>query len=127
MSWKNIRLELAGTERFPQGSASRAYLLRLPLDDSGFIDRMALETNPRQASVRRFWASEPDMHGNVEVNSSGWIFRCNGAIQSEKVAHFEPQPLIEGREVIVKEADGAHLPFRVARVTDLRQSAAKAK
>jgi hypothetical protein len=42
MTWKSIRLELARTKEFPEGSASRAYLLRLPLDDRGRIYESAL-------------------------------------------------------------------------------------
>ena len=42
MNWRSIRLELARTKEFPEGSASRAYLLRLPLDEKGLIDEQAL-------------------------------------------------------------------------------------
>ena len=127
MSWKNIRLELAGTESFPQGSASRAYLLRLPLDPAGLIDPGALASNPAKATVRRFWASEPDLHGHVVPNSCGWLFRCDGGRMPESVMHFAPQALIENRKVMVREADGTFLPYRVASVTDLRQAACNAK
>ena len=58
MNWKRIRLELARTEGFPEGSANRAYLLRLPLDSNGFIDEAARSNRPRWATVRRFWPSE---------------------------------------------------------------------
>ena len=34
MSWKSLRLELARTKEFPNGSPAHAYLLHLPLDDS---------------------------------------------------------------------------------------------
>ena len=42
MTWQSIRLELARTPDFPDGSASRAYLLRLPLHRDGLIDEEAL-------------------------------------------------------------------------------------
>ena len=31
MTWKTIRLELARTPEYPEGSAAHAYVLRLPL------------------------------------------------------------------------------------------------
>ena len=39
MTWKTIRLQLARTPKFPQGSAAHAYVLRLPIDDNGMIER----------------------------------------------------------------------------------------
>jgi hypothetical protein len=41
-TWNLVRLELAGTSEYPEGSASRAYMLRVPLDDAGLIDEAAL-------------------------------------------------------------------------------------
>ena len=65
MTWKSVRLELAKTREFPNGSASRAYLLRLPLTDDGRIDEVALEELPDQATVRRLWPSEADVSGHL--------------------------------------------------------------
>src|SRR5205807_1664582 len=64
-NWKNVRLELAPNEEFPVGSVSRAYLIRLPLDDSDLVDLSALEEYPHRAIVRRFWSNEPDETGLV--------------------------------------------------------------
>src|SRR5690349_8889466 len=60
MIWRSIRLELASTGEFPGGSVSRTFLVNLPLDDHDAVDRAALARNPRRATVRRHWSTEPD-------------------------------------------------------------------
>ena len=127
MNWKNIRLELAATGGFPHGSPSRAYHLRLPLDATGLVDRGAYGRNPKQATVRRFWASEPDLYGFVEPNSDGWQFHWSKGGGSDAAVHLPSQPLIQDGEVTVHEADGTELRFRVARVTNPRQAVSTAK
>ena len=61
--WNVVRLELARTPDFPEGSASRAYMLRVPLDRQGLIDEASLLSRPAMATVRRFWPNEPDQTG----------------------------------------------------------------
>ena len=75
MNWKAIRLELARTSDFPNGSASRAYLMRLPLRDDGAIDEGALDEAPEQATVVDEGANEvsffPADHRLVEGPAGG--------------------------------------------------------
>lgn len=116
MNWKTIRLELASTEDHPSGSAGRSYLIRLPLNDAGLVDEAALSRHPDYATVRRFWPSEPDRAGLVERTDSGWALRCNGGRNEEIIAWLGTQPLELEKQVIVTEADGRRLPFRVASI-----------
>ena len=117
MSWKSIRLELARTSDFPQGSASRAYLLRLPLGDNGLIDEPVLRATPARATVRRFWPNEPDMAGYVLPASGGWVFSYEpGEEDDEAVFHLENHPIRLGEYVTLTEPDGRQLPFRVASI-----------
>lgn len=110
MDWKTIRLELARTRDFPLGSVSRGYLIRLPLDDSGSIDDAALARNPQRATVRRFWSTEPDESGRAIQENGHLRLRCFG----------KPDRLLGSRsfdvggQVIVSDAEGVPLPFRVA-------------
>lgn len=113
MTWKCIRLDLARTEDFPQGSAGRSYLLRLPLGEDGRIDEAALRGNPGHATVRRFWPSQPDMIGSVVRTASGWAF-CYEPEEGERHFHFEAGPMRLGGEIVLTEPDGSPLPFRVA-------------
>jgi hypothetical protein len=115
MNWLSIRLELARTSEFPQGSASRAYLLRLPLDAEGLIDGAALQRSPARATVHRFWPNEPDMSGYVVHTRRGWAFSYElGEGDDEAIYHIETHPIRIGEYVTLTEPDGRRLPFRVA-------------
>lgn len=114
--WNIVRLELARTPEFPEGSASRAYILRVPLDASGLIDEAALVKRPAMATVRRFWPNERDQSGYLIRHGKGWAFSyAIGDDDDEKVSHLESHPLRTGDYVTVTEPDGISLPFRVAR------------
>lgn len=124
MNWNNIRLELARTPDFPEGSASRAYLLRLPLDDDGFIEERVLRAFPSRATVRRFWPNEADMAGYVIPTPNGWAFSYRiGDEDDEAVFHLETHRLRTGEYITLTEPDGRLLPFRVAAVDALREPA----
>ena len=122
MHWKTIRLELGPTAGFPNGSASRAFVLRAPLDEHGLIDQQAVASDPRRASVRRFWASEADELGQLEYADGAWSFRLSRD-HGGAVFRFVPGPYQLDTMVGVKQPDGAVLPFRVAAVGNLRRFA----
>jgi len=124
MNWKTIRLELARTKDFPEGSASRAFLLRLPIDDDGMIDEAALRQLPAQATVRRFWPNEPDLSGYLIRTPRGWAFSYRvGEEDDETIFHLETHPLRIGEYITLTEPDGRKLPFRVASVRELYRAA----
>lgn len=115
MNWKSIRLELARTKEFPEGSASRAYLLRLPLHEDGLIDEVELQGSPARATVHRFWPNEPDMSGYVIRTPNGWAFSYEmGEEDDEAVFHLETHPMRIDEYITLTEPDGRRLPFRVA-------------
>ena len=114
--WNVVRLELARTPEFPGGSASRAFMLRVPLNRDGLIDEASLTKRPAMATVRRFWPSEPDQTGYIVRNGAGWAFSyAIGEDDDEKLFHLEARPLRIGDYVTITEPDGACYPFRVAR------------
>ena len=114
-NWNLIRLELARTKEFPEGSASRAYLLRLPLDDSGLIDDEAFARSPALATVHRHWPNEPDLSGYVIRTPGGWALSYEpGEEDDETVFHLETHRLRAGEYLTLTEPDGRQLPFRVA-------------
>jgi hypothetical protein len=119
-SWISVRLELARTPEYPVGSASRAYLLHLPLDQDGLIDEAALGDSPSLATVRRFWPGRPDLSGYVIRTSKGWAFSYKvGEDDDETVFHLETHPIRIGEYVTLTEPSGERLPFRVARLREL--------
>lgn len=116
MVWTVIRLELARTPEFPEGSAARAYLLRLPLDALGMIDASAFEASPQLATVRRYWPNERDKEGYVLHKRRNWVFSyAPGEEDDEALFHLETHPIRLGEFVTVTETDGERLPFRVVR------------
>ncbi len=120
MHWQSIRLELARTEEFPQGSASRAYLVHLPLNDDGTVDLDELDSSRPSATVRRFWPNERDISGYVIPTENGWAFSYRvGDDDDEQLYHLETHPIAEGEYLTVREPDGSSLPFRVAQISPL--------
>lgn len=116
MNWNNIRLELARTKEFPHGSASRAFLLRLPLDEQGLIEERSVEAAPARATVRRFWPNEPDRSGYVIRTDGGWALSCGLGDDDEALLHLDAHPLRLGEQVTLTGPGGARLPFRVASI-----------
>ena len=112
--WKIIRLELARTPEFPDGSPSRAFLLRLPLFDDGLIDGDAIAQDPARATVKRLWPNEPDQQGYVIRHGPGWAFSyAVGEDDDEDLFHLESHPLRQGEYVTLTEPEGRAFPFRV--------------
>ncbi len=113
MNWKSIRLELGQTREFPSGSVSRAYLVRLPLDDDDRIDASAFDRAPDRATVRRHWSAEPDQRGQIVRDGHSWHLRCNGETQS---LDFNSRAIRLGEQVSIVGRDGSALPFRIASI-----------
>jgi hypothetical protein len=114
MNWKSIRLELGCTGEFPDGSVSRAYLIRLPLDDFDSVDKAAFAESPSRATVRRHWSTEPDQRGVLVPSDREWTMRCGD--QPDRRLQFDSRPLRLGQLVSIVESDGRVLPFKVASV-----------
>ena len=116
MNWKSIRLELGQTSEFPNGSASRAYLLRLPLTAEGAIDVAALDGAPEQATVRRLWPSEPDLSGHAVRRDGKLAFVARQDNGGDVFSEFDAPPYSEGATLTVLERGGRPLPFRIAKL-----------
>lgn len=115
MTWKTIRLELARTPKFPQGSAAHAYVRRLPIDDNGMIERGEMKHPTESPVVRRLWPNEQDRAGVVINQRAGWAFSYEaGDAEDEGIFHLEHHPIILGEYLTITEADGQRLPFRVS-------------
>lgn len=113
MIWMTFRLELAPTVDFPNGSASRAYLPRLPVDAHGMVDMAAFATNPGYATVRRHWPNQPDRSGYLLPRKGGWAFSY-ALDEGDAVFHLESAPMLPGNRIAIVEARGEILPFRIA-------------
>ena len=112
--WSRIRLELGRTSAFPAGSVSRGYLVQLPLDSAGRIDKAAMVLKPHRATVRRYWSTEPDESGTVAPAEDGWVMHCGNG--PDRRLLVDGQPIQIGEQVLVLEPDGTTLPFHVASI-----------
>ena len=63
MTLKNIRLELARSKEFPDGSADHGYLLKAPLLADGHLDAVAWKAERDLCTVRRFWGGAEEELG----------------------------------------------------------------
>ena len=116
MIWNNIRLELAFSSQFPQGSLHRCYLLHLPLEASGLINEEMVRATPKRATVRRFWPCQPDLRGYVIKTTNGWAFAYPREDANETVLPLDIQPIRIGRCLTLTEPDGERLLFIVTNV-----------
>lgn len=125
MTWKTVRLELARTADFPKGSASRAYILRVPLNDEGLIDAELIARTPSHATASRFWSSEPELFGRIERSDGQWVMRCRGQ-HDDTVFRMPALALRLNNEITIEEPDGSSNPFRVASIKSAGSAVAAA-
>ena len=128
MNLKMIRLELARTKQFPEGSARHGYEFTAPLDVNGHLDEAAWKKDGRSCIVRRFWVGADDEHGQLIHRRDGkWAFSykaCDDA-DDEPIFRFDSHTFRTGDYVSVTEHDGATRPFKVVdvRPISVRRSA----
>jgi hypothetical protein len=114
MTWKTIRLELARTPRYPEGSAAHAYLLRLPVNDNGMVETTALREAAEHPTVLRFWPNQADQTGVVIKQGRKWSFSYRpGPEDDEAIFHLEDHPIKLGEYLTITETNGEKLPFKV--------------
>ncbi|CAN5432991.1 hypothetical protein BH10PSE12_BH10PSE12_32320 [soil metagenome] len=116
MNWTSIRLELARTQDFPNGSAARSYMLRLPLRRDGRVDETLYRHSPEMATVRRFWPNEPDQYGYLARTQAGWAFsRTPGAAGGELLFNLDNDndAIRPGGCLTLTEPDGNSRPYEI--------------
>jgi hypothetical protein len=114
MTWTTIRLELARTQDFPNGSAARSYVMRLPLGPDGHIDEQEYRHHPELATVRRFWPNQPDRHGCLLHTPNGWALSYEvGDDDDEALFRLETHLIAPGGYLTLTGPDGDRLPFVV--------------
>ena len=118
MTLKTIRLELARTHDFPEGSADCGYDLHAPLTEDGHLDLASFAAVRTQCTVRRFWAGEDDSHGLLHrTRNHAWAFSYRpGEDDDEAIFRLENHRFRVGDYVTITEHDGKALPFKVVLV-----------
>ncbi len=118
MALKTIRLELARTKGFPNGSAKHGYEFTAPLDATGHLDPGGWKEFKQACTVRRFWGDQPDEHGTlVHRNDGKWVFSYEpGEDDDEPIFRLDRHAFVNGEYVSITEHDGSTHPFRVAAI-----------
>ena len=118
MSLKRIRLELARTPDFPNGSTHHGYEFTAPLDAKGHLDPAGWAHAKATCTVRRFWDKSEDEHGTLIHRSAGkWAFSYKpGDEDDEPIFRFDKHVFVVGEYVSVTEHDGVTRPFRVVEI-----------
>lgn len=120
MSLRKIRLELARSHDFPEGSAAHGYEFWAPLDRKHHIDATAWKRQRQDCRVRRFWSGAPDAHGLlVHRANHRWAFHYapdEPIDEDEPGYRFDSHAFRPGEYVSITEADGVTRTFKVASV-----------
>jgi hypothetical protein len=77
--FKRIRLNLARSKEFPEGSLGHGYEFVAPLDAEGYIDPKLWKEEREHCRVRRFWDGEDEQIGWLVHKPGGaeharWVF-----------------------------------------------------
>jgi hypothetical protein len=120
---KRIRLNLARSKEFPQGSSKHGYEFVAPLDDKGHIDLEQWRAHRENCRVRRFWEGEDDEIGLLVHKPGGpeharWLFDYNPkrADDDESGYRFASHAFRQGEYVSISGGDGEMHTFQVASV-----------
>jgi len=122
-NFKHIRLNLARSKEFPQGSSKHGYEFVAPLDDNGHIDVEQWKRQKEHCRVRRFWEGRDDEIGRLVHRPGGpeharWVFDYNPkrADDDESGYRFGAHTFKQGEYVTIRGADGEAHTYQVASV-----------
>jgi hypothetical protein len=117
MPLKKIRLELARTADYPNGSANHGYEFVAPLDAAGHLDGEGWRKYANACTCRRFWPGEDDQHGTLMHKRGRWVFSYElGDDDDDTIFKFDRHNFVVGEYVSVTEHDGTTHPFKVVSV-----------
>jgi hypothetical protein len=122
MHLSRIRLELARTPEFPEGSARHGYDFVAPLTKDFHIDAKAWHDVKDRCHVLRFWGEEEPEEGMLRHLGSGWRFDYDASDDADDEPFFklDKHSLKEGAYVSITEHDGVERPFKVVSVLPVK-------
>jgi len=121
-AFKVVRLELARSKDFPNGSPQRGYEFVAPLDTAGRIDVEHWRQHREDCRVHRFWQGEDDQNGLLRRKPGGsehaqWIFDYDKSRADDDEAGYRlgAHVFAPGEYVTIQDEDGANT-FKVVSV-----------
>ena len=128
-AFKRIRLNLARSKEFPQGSSRHGYEFVAPLDNKGHIDAELWKQHRNHCRVRRIWEGEADEHGVLVHRPGGpehgrWVFDYDQATDTDDESgyRFGTHVFQPGEYVSIRNEEGEMHTFRVATVEPATRS-----
>jgi hypothetical protein len=122
-NFKRIRLNLARSKEFPQGSPRHGYEFVAPLDADGRIDVEQWKRDRAHCRVRRFWEGEEDQVGLVVHKPGGpehgrWVFDYDQTAEEDDESgyRFGAHAFQPGEYVSIRDEDGEMHTFQVVSV-----------
>jgi hypothetical protein len=122
-SFRRIRLNLARSPQFPQGSSRHGYEFVAPLDRNGHIDIEQWRAHREHCGVRRFWEGEDDEVGKLVHKPGGaeharWVFDYDPEADDDDESgyRFGAHAFRPGEYVSIRDDDGEMHTFQVATV-----------
>jgi hypothetical protein len=113
MTLTRIRLELARSEGFPEGSSAIGYDLIAPLTADGHLDAALWSAHKDACTVRHF-ANAHQERGALAHNAKGWFFDYKrGHEDDEPLFRLDHHVLKPGEYVSVTEHNGKLMTFKV--------------
>ena len=115
---KRVRLELARTPEYPEGSSEHGYEFIAPVNNNGHIDSDDWKKLRELCRVTRFTADETET-GMLRHVGRGWRFDYNDASKDDDEPFFklDRHSLMPGAYVSITEHDGVQRPFKIISVT----------
>jgi hypothetical protein len=120
--FKRIRLEMARSKEFPEGSATHGYEFVAPLDAAGHVNPTLWQKHREHCRVVRFWGDEEEtgqlVHRPGGAEHARWLFHyANGAEPSDESGYrFGVHPFRPGEYVSVRDEKHEVHTFRVVSV-----------
>lgn len=118
MTLRRVRLELARSAEFPEGSAAHGYEFIAPLANGGHFDSTEWTEARDRCTVRRFWGAAPEEHGKLIHRRDAWAFSYvpGSDADDEPIFRLDRHTMKPGEYVSITEHDGVQRTFRVAAV-----------
>jgi len=119
---KTIRLNLARTKEFPQGSDRHGYRFTAPLDTDGRLDAEGWRKHRQHCRVVRFWAGEEDDVGHLihrPGGSWGFTYDIDGDEGDESGFKLSSHRFVPGEYVSIRDDDGDLHTFVVVTVDNV--------
>jgi hypothetical protein len=118
---KSVRLNLARTKEYPDGSARHGYRFTAPLDADGHLDPEGWKKLRDKCRVVRFWGGEEEDIGHLVHHGTSWGFHydLSGDEGDEFGYRLGSHRFVPGEYVSIRDEDGDLHTFAVVTVTDV--------